>query len=208
MAGTASANLVFEPPIPFTQYDGDCDSDVVYHGAVKSIKKLDFGSFCVVDNIDTGVGIIEAYSRVDIMDCTAEKIFESWSKCDDSDCTNCVAEYKAFTNWGTIRPDPIVGHCFEYTFSVDDITKATRMVGTFEEVKEIHFNFDEDADAADAEAYVKMMDDNSCISWWDPSDTVDISKDADASDVDVSGASTLASTSVVAMAAGLAMILA
>ena len=219
MAGSISANLIFDPPIPFTQYDGDCSGDVLYGGEVVSIKKVDYGSFCVVDNIMVEDQVMQAYSRVDIVQCDADKIYENWNKCTDADCSECQAEYMAFTGWDSIAPKNIVGHCYDYTFSADDITASVRKVtGTFENTEKVNFSFDASADPADAEAYVKLMDDNSCIAYGPPDadsnnesvepESADTAKPPSASDETVSGASTVGATATVALAAATAMMMA
>jgi hypothetical protein len=215
MAGPVAAKLTFEPPIPFTQYDGDCSGDTLYTGEVLSIKTMEYGSFCIADNIMFQGETSVAYSRVDIVECQADKIYENWNKCTDAECTDCEAEYRAFTGWDSIMPNNLIGHCYDYTFSADAITKSTRKVaGTFEEVMKVNFAFDESANAEDAQAYVELMDKNSCIDFGRPIETeaggdvasasADVDADADADSMD-SGASTASAASTVALAAAAAM---
>ena len=215
MAGFASATQIFDPPIPFIQYDGNCDGDVIYTGGVVSINKLEEGSFCIADIIEDTEGNTEtAYSRVDVVSCTDDKIYEDWHSC-DTDCVTCESEYQAYTNWESTSPDELVGFCFDYFFSLDDITVATTR--SFQDVKQINFAFADDAEPEDVKAYLAMMDENSCIAAGSPA--VEISKGTDTTDVpddvaDVdadageSGASTLAATAAVAMAAATTMLLA
>lgn len=215
MAAPVSAKLTFDPPIPFTQYDGDCSGDTLYTGEVVSIKTMEYGSFCVADNIMYQGETTVAYSRVDIVECHADKIYENWNKCSDAECSDCEAEYKAFTGWDSINPENLVGYCYDYTFSADVITKSTRKVaGTFDEVMKVNFAFDESADAQDAKAYVELMDKNSCIDFGRPLETeaegdaastsADTPADADVEAVD-SGASTASAAATVAFAAAAAM---
>lgn len=215
MAGSASAALDFDPPIPFTQYDGDCTGSVLYSGEVVSIKMMEYGSFCVADNIMVGDETQVAYSRVDIVQCEADKIYENWLNCDDADCSSCEAEYKAYTTWDSIEPADLIGHCYDYTFSADAITKSTRKVaGSFNEVHKVNFSFDDDADPADAKAYTELMDQNSCIAYGPPAvdsnvaTPVDEENEEEPDEVD-SGASAIGATAAatVALAAATAMML-
>eukprot|EP00534_Pseudo-nitzschia_fraudulenta_P004899 CAMPEP_0201118898 /NCGR_PEP_ID=MMETSP0850-20130426/3097_1 /ASSEMBLY_ACC=CAM_ASM_000622 /TAXON_ID=183588 /ORGANISM="Pseudo-nitzschia fraudulenta, Strain WWA7" /LENGTH=218 /DNA_ID=CAMNT_0047384389 /DNA_START=97 /DNA_END=753 /DNA_ORIENTATION=+ len=218
MTGSASAGLYFDPPIPFSQFESKCEGDLLYTGQVVSIKKLEYGSFCVADNIDTENGPVLAYSKVDIVQCDEDKIYENWGKCSDSECNSCESEYHAYTTWETVDPTNILGYCYDYTFSMDVVEKTMRKtVGTFDQVKQVNFKFDMDADISDVESYVKMMDDNSCIAYGRPS-SQGASKDfedtgfafdlEDAQDVEVSGAGALAASAAAVMATATAMMLA
>lgn len=219
MAGSVSASLTFNPPIPFTQYDGDCSGDVLYKGEVVSIKKMEYGSFCVVDNISVDGETLEAFSRVDIVQCEADKIYENWNKCSDAECSECEAEYKAYTGWDSIAPTNLVGHCYDYTFSADAISKSVRKVaGTFENTQKVNFAFDPESNPEDAEAYVKLMDDNSCIAYGPPDvDTNMESPSAEGEEAEesagpsddetASGAITVGATATVALAAATAMMM-
>jgi len=220
MAGFASAAEVFDPPIPFVQYDGSCDAEVIYEGEIISIAKLTEGSFCIAENIvDEETGEAEmSYSRVDVVECTEEKIYEDWHSC-DADCVTCDVDYMAYTNWESSKPEDLIGYCFDYFFSLDDISVAsTRM---FEQTKQINFSFTDGAKTEDVEAYLNMMDNHSCIAAGPP--TVEISKGTDTTDTEVpddvadvdadadaddSGASSLVATAAVAMAAATTMLLA
>ena len=223
MAGSASAMLEFNPPIPFTQYDGTCDGDVYYTGEVVSIKMVEYGSFCVADNIMFGGETTVAYSRVDIVQCDADKIYENWNKCYDAECGDCEPEYMAYTGWDSIAPDELIGYCYDYTFSADVITKSSRNIaGSFENTLKVNFSFDDSADPADVQAYVEMMDENSCIAYGPPSIDSNVEVEAEAESVDeetvvdvedlvgdildavdeeVSGATTAGATATVAFAA-------
>lgn len=214
MAGSASAGLIFNPPIPFTQYDGDCQTgDILYNGKVDAINMVEYGSFCISEGLEGEENTV--YSRVDIVECTADKIYENWFTCEDSECKDCGNEYKAFTSWESIDPENLVGYCYDYSFSIDEQpVSATRKVGTFNEVRKINYNFDADADPEDSMMYVKMMDDNSCIAAGRPTDsTQDNTEDHSGEDhshsegVAESGASVLAASAVVAMAAATSMLL-
>merc|ERR1711933_468217 len=173
---------------------------MLYSGEVVRIKTMDYGSFCVAD-----------------------KIYDDWNKCTDADCGDCEAEYKAYTGWDSIEPEELIGHCYDYTFSADEITKSVRMTaGTFEEVLKVHFSFDDNADPDDAAAYVELMDKNSCIDAGPPSidsnvelttengETIDI-EDKYVNDVldeiEESGATSAGAAASVALAAAAAMML-
>ena len=218
MAGSTSAAITFNPPIPFTQFDGDCNEEVVYTGEVMSISKLGYGSFCVTDNINTENGSMLAYSKVDIFECGTERIYENWHHCTDMTCGDCESEYQAYTNWDSIDPDNLVGFCYDYTFSMDEvIQKAERKVNTFNEVRQINFSFNANANPEDVKLYTEMMDDNSCIADGPPllqsnptkdSPTIDLSG-VDISVSKVSGASSLAATvATLTMAAATIVLLA
>lgn len=221
MTGSASAGLIFNPPVPFTQYNGDCETGtVLYKGNVDGIKMIENASFCISESLEGEENT--AYSRVDIVECTADKIYENWFTCEDSECKDCGNEYKAYTSWESIDPENLVGYCYDYTFSADEQpVSATRKTGTFNEVRQINYNFDADADPEDAMMYVKMMDDNSCIAAGRPTDSTGLkqaSEDniedhsgedhSDNEDVAESGASALAASAAVAMAVATTMLLA
>eukprot|EP00537_Pseudo-nitzschia_pungens_P010426 CAMPEP_0172382312 /NCGR_PEP_ID=MMETSP1061-20121228/281_1 /TAXON_ID=37318 /ORGANISM="Pseudo-nitzschia pungens, Strain cf. pungens" /LENGTH=229 /DNA_ID=CAMNT_0013110155 /DNA_START=29 /DNA_END=718 /DNA_ORIENTATION=+ len=216
MAGSAAAGgetLSFDTPIPFTQFDGSCTGDVLYAGEVMSIKKMDYGSFCVADNIIGGDGTKSAaYSRLDVVACETDAIYENWSKCSDATCSDCVAEYKSYTGWDSINPDEGKDFCYRYTFSTDPIEKTTRKIkGQFFNSMDIFFHFNPSADADDVNAYVKMMDENSCIGYGPPAYTPSTGKDNVEIEAiagnGVSGSSTLAATTAAAAIAGVTALL-
>jgi hypothetical protein len=211
MAGSASAGVTFDPPIPFTQFDGDCDEEVVYTGEVVSINKLDYGSFCIADNINTADGPVVAYSKVDIFECDTERIYENWHHCTDDTCGECESEYQAYTNWDSIDPDNLVGFCYDYTFSMDVTEKIERKVTTFNSVRQINFSFDAYANPEDVKLYTEMMDENSCIALGPPlmQSTTNDEPTADEDVAALSGASTLAATAAtLAMSAATIVLLA
>merc|ERR1712194_317524 len=144
---------------------------------------------------------------------TADKIYENWLTCEDSDCKVCDGEFMAFTTWESIDPENLVGYCYDYSFSMDvQAVASTRKIGTFNEVRNINYNFDADADPEDARMYVKMMDDNSCIADGRPTDSTEQDNTEDntedhsgedhshSEDEAESGASALAASAVVTMA--------
>ena len=222
MTGSAAAESVFSPPITFTQFNGDCSGEPVYRGAVSSIAMIEEGSFCFSSTIVVdGTEQLE-WSRVNIVECTEDKIYEDWHNC-DTDCANCEVAYQAYTNWGSIKDDEVIGHCYDYFFAVDDAVDATGATKRmFDATQQINFSFDLDNNAADVNTYVRMLDDNSCIKEGVPAAdvTVDIpdpvvvaetpeSEDEPVDTVDTeSGASTLVATAAVAMAAATTMLLA
>ena len=219
MAGSASAGIEFEPAIPFTQFDGDCSGEVLYSGQVVSIEELEYGSFCVAENIDTEAGSMVSYSRVDIASCTEDKIYENWHSCDEG-CATCDGAYSAYTTWDSVNPDPVVGHCYDYVFSLDTV-KTTRKIATFDSTRQINFSFDADANPDDVKMYVEMMDLGSCIADGPPvtadepveemKDDMkdDMTKEDTMEEEEVeSGASTLAATAAVAMGAVVTLLLA
>lgn len=227
MAGSASAKVVFDPPLGFTQFDGDCETgEPIYEGSVVSIEKISFGNFCVTDKITVEAVTFDSFSKVEILGCEAGKIYEIWHKCEDSTCGSCEAEYNAYTNWESIAPDNVIGYCYDYTFSADPISATTRSVPTFDNVRKINFSFNEGTNFEDAQTYVEMMDENSCIVEGEPEPEVTIvsppkdtsvsksmDEESDMEEVDIgeadsdSGACTLAATAAVATAAATAMFL-
>eukprot|EP00532_Pseudo-nitzschia_australis_P005445 CAMPEP_0168187368 /NCGR_PEP_ID=MMETSP0139_2-20121125/14991_1 /TAXON_ID=44445 /ORGANISM="Pseudo-nitzschia australis, Strain 10249 10 AB" /LENGTH=219 /DNA_ID=CAMNT_0008109563 /DNA_START=106 /DNA_END=765 /DNA_ORIENTATION=+ len=219
MAGSAAAGetISFAPPIPFTQFDSSCEGDILYTGSVVSIKKITAGSFCVADNIvdEDGTSSV-AYSKVDIIACETDAIYENWAKCGDADCGDCEAEYKAYTGWDSINPASGASHCYDYTFSMDPMEKTTRKVKTeFFNTMDIYYRFDDDANADDIKAYVGMMDTYSCIAEGKPVATAATAEDPtkSAAEADpaveeiVSGSSALAATAAFAMASATAMLI-
>lgn len=217
MTGSASASetLSFDPPIPFTQYDGSCGGDVLYGGQVLSIKKMDYGSFCVADNIIAEDGTMSiAYSRLDIISCESDAIYENWSNCVDETCGDCEAEYKSYTTWDSINPEEGKDYCYNYTFSMDPFEATTRKVkGDFFNTMNIYFHFDPSADETDVKAYTQMIDNNSCISYGPPAytppaknseTTIGLTPEEEDS---VSGSSTLAVTTAAAAMAGVTALL-
>jgi len=209
--------MTFEPPVPFTQYDGNCDGDIMYTGNVQSIRKLEYGSFCVADEISNGDETVNSYSKVDIVKCDANNIYENWSECTDDTCGDCEESYQAHTDWASINPEPIVGYCYDYTFSLDPVEKmARKAAGTFINTREVNFKFDEDANAGDAKAYVEMMDGNSCIAYGQPDPEQsgtevaqdDSNKQTEEINEDDSGASALATTATIVLAAATIVLLA
>jgi len=213
IAGSASAAITFNPPIPFTQFDGDCDEEVVYTGEVVSINKLGYGSFCIADNINTADGSVITYSKVDVFECDTERVYENWHHCTDMTCGECESEYQAYTNWNSMDADNLIGFCFDYTFSMDAVIEKTeRKVSTFNEVRQINFSFDANANREDVKLYTEMMDDNSCVANGPPllqsNPTIDVSG-VDISVKEVSGASSLAAiVTTLTMAAATIVLLA
>ncbi len=217
MTGSASAGVIFNPPLSFTQFDGGCSGETLYTGEIVSIAELDYGAFCISDNIDTDEGTIVSYSKVEISKCTEDKIYEDWSTCDEG-CASCEPAYHAYTSWDSIAPETVVGYCYEYIFSMDNIA-ATR---SFTETRQINFSFDAGVNEEDAKTYVEMMDSASCIAAGAP--VMDITKEAPSTEIPAeieeeteveeeteeieSGASTLAATAAVAMGAVATMLLA
>lgn len=211
MAGSASAKIVFSPPLAFTQYDGDCSGDVLYTGEVVSIEDLGMSSFCIADNIETEEGTIVSFSKVEIVSCTEDKIYENWYTCDE-DCADCSDVYHAYTNWESVGPDSVVGYCYDYTFSMDTVKTERMVVGTFEETRQINFSFDASGSEEDAKMYVDMLDAGSCIAAGPPvaetmPEVEDVTVEEPEEEIE-SGASTLAATAAVAMGAVATMLLA
>lgn len=209
MAGSASAKIEFSPPLAFTQFDGDCSGDVLYTGEVVSIEDLGMSSFCIADNIETEDGTIVSFSKVEIVSCTEDKIYENWYTCDE-DCADCSDVYHAYTNWDSVGPESITGFCYDYTFSMDTVKSERMVVGTFDETRQINFSFDASASEEDAKMYTDMLDAGSCIVDGPPvAETMPEVEDEEpeADEID-SGASTLAATAAVAMGAVATMLLA
>lgn len=215
---SATFTKLFTPPIPFTQYDTNCDGDVLYTGSVASITKMEYGSFCISDNIVAEDGTTSvAYSKVVIAECAVDKIYENWSTCEDSACGECAAEYNAYTSWDSIDPESILDYCYDYTFSMDPIEKTSRNVaGTFESVMAVDFKFDDDADMDDVMTYLKTMDDNSCIVYGSPKvaankeseDSTDIEGIIIIEEEEDSGSSALVTSAAFFMAGATSMLLA
>ena len=205
MAGSASATTVFIPPIPFKQYDGGCSEEVIYTGELLSIEMLEPGSFCISDNFYTDEGTIVSHSKVDVVSCEGDKIYEDWSECDPG-CMNCQPAYQAYTLWEDTDANNQVGYCFDYFFSLDEVTPRSTQ---FTNVRQINFSFDETANPADVKTYVDMMDMNSCIKAGPPAvEVVEVAPvDTTVAQAE-SGASALAATAAVAMAAATTMLLA
>ena len=216
MAGSTSA-LTFEPALAFTQFDGDCDGEAIYNGAIQSITTMSDSTFCVVDSItdiESGESMM-SFSKVEIIGCKSDKIYEQWHHCVDSNCGLCETSHQMYSTWDSVNPDNLLGFCYDYTVALEDTaTKAERGIATFDQVASVRFSFDDDVDAADAAAYIEMMDMNSCIKDGPPpasedhddEDHDDHDHDHDHDDEDHddemdSGASALATTAVVAMAA-------
>jgi len=183
-------------PIAFTQYQDDCDGTTLYDGLINKITMLDVGSFCVVDTITSvdGSTTETAYSKLDVVSCNTDKVYDHWYKCTDDTCSDCTMEYRSFTAWESHNPDDMMDHCYVYNFSMDDHTtvKDSRnaplgvTVGTFDDIMTVAYNFDAADSEEDVAAYMNFVKDNSCIAQGAPMEdpvgtgqdtTVGISKD-------------------------------
>jgi len=174
IVGSVSAlKAEFSTPIAFTQYQDDCDGTKLYEGLIDKVTKLDVGSFCVVDTITSEDGLTSetAYSKLDVVSCNTDKIYDHWSKCTDDMCTDCTMEYRSFTAWDSHSPEDMMSHCYVYNFSMDDHTtvKDSRnaplgvTVGTFDDIMTVAYNFDATDNEDDVAAYMSFVKDNSCI---------------------------------------------
>ncbi len=201
MAGSASATTVFIPPLPFTQYDGGCSEEVIYTGELLSIEMIEEGTFCISDKFFTDEGTYVSHSKVDIVSCEGDRIYEDWSECDPG-CTNCEPAYQAYTLWEDTDANTSVGYCFDYFFSLDEVTPRSTQ---FTNVRQINFSFDATANPADVKTYIEMMDMNSCIKGGQPAvETIEIAPvetEVVSQVVEESGASAFAATAAVAVAA-------
>ncbi|OEU10325.1 hypothetical protein FRACYDRAFT_247296 [Fragilariopsis cylindrus CCMP1102] len=128
IVGSVSAmedhSVEFSSPIAFTQYQDDCDGTTLYDGLIDKITMLDMGSFCVVDTITSVDGLTTetAYSKLDVVSCDTDKVYDHWYKCTDDTCSDCTMEYRSFTAWETYDPDDMMDHCYVYNFSMDGDT--------------------------------------------------------------------------------------
>ena len=202
MAGSASATTVFIPPIPFSQYDGGCEEEVIYTGELLSIEMIEEGTFCISDKFFTEEGTYVSHSKVDIVSCEAGRIYEDWSECDPG-CMNCQPAYQAYTLWEDTNLNTAPGYCYDYFFSLDEVTPRSTQ---FENVRQINFSFDATANAADVKTYIDMMDMNSCIKAGPPAveevvEIAPVETEVVSQVVEESGASAFAATAAVAMAA-------
>ena len=203
IVGSVSAmedhSVEFSSPIAFTQYQDDCDGTTLYDGLIDKITMLDMGSFCVVDTITSVDGLTTetAYSKLDVVSCDTDKVYDHWYKCTDDTCSDCTMEYRSFTAWETYDPDDMMDHCYVYNFSMDGDTtvKDSRAghlspsdvpVGTFDDIMTVAYNFDAADSEEDVATYLNFVNDNSCIAQGapmeDPVETeqdtsVDISED-------------------------------
>ena len=150
-----SPSLEFDPPVPFTQYEGGCDEDnanAVFNGKIASIAVMEWSQFCVEDIIDT-VGSL--YSKLEI-DCTHDAIIENYSKCTEKTCSDCVPELLFTSPWLSVYPDLPTDHCFNSSYTIDG------------EERYIQYKFDETDNYDDAKSYHEMVNVNSCINSWQP----------------------------------------
>merc|ERR1712238_126016 len=101
--------ISFSAPIGFTQYMDTCEGETLYSGRINKITMLDTGSFCVIDMIPVEDGSeTTAYSRLDVVDCTSDKVYDHWYKCTDELCADCEMEYRSYTAWNPLcRPRKI-----------------------------------------------------------------------------------------------------
>lgn len=227
MAGSASAAVLeFDPAIKFKQYDTGCGGNLIVTGEIVAIKHLEYGSFCITDNIEEEDGSIsKTYSKVEITECASDRIYENWSKCIDQSCSFCDGGYSSYTTWESIKPESGTDHCYVYNFSFE-AGKTTRKA-SFEDALPIYFNFDADSDQQSIADYLMLMDENSCIadgppaadepSLEEPATPMDTGTEetpmSDMGDMDmtkedpVSGASALAASAAFGVAAITAMFL-
>jgi hypothetical protein len=183
IVGSVSAmdsSVEFSAPIAFTQHQDDCDGTKLYEGLIDKITMLDMGSFCVVDTITSEDGLTTetAYSKLEVVSCNTDKVYDHWSKCTDDTCSDCTMEYRSFTAWESHDPDDMMDHCYIYNFSMDDHTtvKDSRnapmgvTVGTFDDIMTVAYNFDTADSEEDVAAYMNFVKDNSCIALGAPMD--------------------------------------
>lgn len=204
--GSSESSVEFDS-IAFIQYSGTCDGEVLYDGEITGIKKLDEGKFCVSDILHAPDGDKEVFSRLDIVTCTADKVYENWLLCEDKDCASCNLEYRAYTTWDNVHPEDMMGHCYDYQFSTDDMVALQRNVlGPLDNTKSVDYMFGSDANEADVAAYRGFIHDNSCIGIGQASpENVDLPTE----DVDVSASSSFGfTTSLIAMSWAVPMLLA
>merc|ERR1719282_522060 len=98
-------------------------------------------AFCVAEDVALEDGtMVVAYSKIEVSDCTEEYVYEDWSKCEDSACASCVAEYEARATWDSVNPTEPVGHCYRYEFS----TEMQAVARSFNNPKSITFSFNAD----------------------------------------------------------------
>jgi hypothetical protein len=177
IVGSVSAmedhSVEFSGPIAFTQYQDDCDGTKLYDGLIDTVTMLDVGSFCVVDTITSSDGLTTetAYSKLEVVSCNTDKVYDHWHKCTDDTCSDCTMEYRSFTAWESHNPDNMMDHCYVYNFSMDAHTtvKDSRSaplgvtVGTFDDIMTVAYNFDAADSKVDVAAYMNFVKDNSCI---------------------------------------------
>jgi len=171
--------ISFSAPIGFTQYMDTCEGETLYSGRINKITMLDTGSFCVIDMIPGADGSeTTAYSRLDVVDCTSDKVYDHWYKCTDDMCADCEMEYRSYTAWESFV-SASEDQCYTYHFTRDSLEGSVReersapmqvTVGSFEDIITVSFNFDEDAVADDVTAYLDFIKDNSCVALGKPSE--------------------------------------
>mmetsp|Transcript_16842 Transcript_16842/g.19233 ORF Transcript_16842/g.19233 Transcript_16842/m.19233 type:complete len:252 (-) Transcript_16842:206-961(-) len=171
--------ISFSAPIGFTQYMDTCEGEPLYSGRINKITMLDTGSFCVIDTIPGADGSeTTAYSRLDVVDCTSDKVYDHWYKCTDEMCADCEMEYRSYTAWESFVSSS-KDQCYTYHFTRDSLEGSVReersapmqvTVGSFEDTITVSFNFDEDAVDNDVMAYLHFVKDNSCVALGKPSE--------------------------------------
>jgi len=211
MEGHEGHDLSFSTPIGFTQYMDTCEGDTLYSGSINKITMLDSGSFCVIDTIPGEEDGTEttAYSRLDVVDCTSDKVYDHWFKCTDDMCADCEMEYRSFTAWESFAPVS-KDQCYTYHFTRDSLTESVReersapmqvTVGSFEDIITVAFNFDDDAVEDDVAAYLNFVKDNSCVALGKPAmeePNVSISKETSGEEANMNGVVVDSSSNTVA----------
>ena len=171
LATTMSASAVryshssveFEP-IEFLQYETTCDEDkLLYKGQITGVQKIDEGKFCISDVVSAAGGDKDVYSRLDIIKCTEDKVYENWFLCEDKECASCSLEYRAYTSWADVFPEDELEHCYDYQYSTDPATALQRNVlGPLENTISVDYMFGPTANADDVATYRNFIQSNSC----------------------------------------------
>lgn len=165
-AGVVSADI---GPITFLQYKDNCDGPLIYEGQITGVKKMDVGKFCVANIRHSDGGDKEVYSRLDVIKCNEDKVYENWFLCEDSDCANCDLEFRTYTSWNDIHPQDVMGHCYDHQHSTDDITALQRnILGPIENTKSVDYMFGANTSEDDVVTYRNFIHDNSCIALGQP----------------------------------------
>jgi len=222
--------ISFSAPIGFTQYTDTCEGEPLYSGRINKITMLDTGSFCVIDTIPGADGSeTTAYSRLDVVDCTSDKVYDHWYKCTDEMCADCEMEYRSYTAWESFVSSS-KDQCYTYHFTRDSLEGSVReersapmqvTVGSFEDTITVSFNFDEDAVDNDVMAYLHFVKDNSCVALGKPSEdpvyyvpkekedepTVNTAVDAAVEEVSSSNTVAFSTVAVLVMAVATSMVL-
>lgn len=174
--------LVFDPPIKFTQYSSDtCEPDsMLYTGAVLGIEVLEEGVFCITDSVDLGGGETQImYTKLVNDECSVFGVTDYFVSCTDSSCEDCAEDdsegeiYLGLTEWNQVFPLEFEDHCFQQTFATEN--NAGNL--TFDEPINVDYQFDTASTEAGLE-YKKFIAVNSCIKDFVSSDDVEFTADS------------------------------